>query len=71
MRDNVDTQEEVAVHMCGFDGVRRGNHFRGEPIRKPEVEDRVKKLKHGKATGKDEVTRERVKGGCYMVGYWI
>ena len=22
---NIDTQEQVAIHMCGFDGVRRGN----------------------------------------------
>ena len=29
---NIDTQEQVAVHMCGFDGVRRGNYFGGEPI---------------------------------------
>ena len=27
---NRDTQEQVAIHMCGFDGVRRGNHFGGE-----------------------------------------
>ena len=55
---NVDTQEEVGVHMCGYDGVRRGNYFGGEPIRKIEVEERVKKLKNGKAAGKDEVTEE-------------
>ena len=34
---NIDTQEEVAVHMCGFDGIRRGNYFRGEPIVRAEV----------------------------------
>ena len=28
--NNIDTQEEVAVHMCDCDGVRRGNYFRGE-----------------------------------------
>ena len=22
---NIDTQEEVAVHMCSFDGIQRGN----------------------------------------------
>ena len=49
---NMDTQEHVAVHMCGFDGVRRGNYFGGEPIRRMEVEVRVEKLKNGK----DEVT---------------
>ena len=42
---NIDTQEEVTVHMCGFDGIQRGNYFGGEPIRKAEVELRVGKLK--------------------------
>ena len=23
----IDTQEEVAVHMCGFDGIQRGNYL--------------------------------------------
>ena len=29
---NIDThtQEEAAVHMCGFEGIRRGNYFGGE-----------------------------------------
>ena len=31
---NIDTQELVAVHMCVFDGVRRGNFFGGEPTGK-------------------------------------
>ena len=26
---NIDTQEQVVVHMCGFDGIRRGNYFGG------------------------------------------
>ena len=47
---NVDTQEGVGVHMCGNDGVRRGNYFGGEPIRKIEVEERTK---NGKGAGKD------------------
>ena len=38
---NTDTQEEVAVHICGFDGIRRGNYFGGVPIGRPEVELRV------------------------------
>ena len=25
---NINTQEQVAVYMCGFDGVQRGNYFR-------------------------------------------
>ena len=28
---NINTQEHVAVRMCGFDGIRRGNYF-GELI---------------------------------------
>ena len=35
---NKDTQEQVAVHMCGFDRVWRGNYFGGEPIRRKEIE---------------------------------
>ena len=41
--------------MCGFDGIQRGNYFRGEPTGGAEVEVRVGKLKNGKATGKDEI----------------
>ena len=52
----VDTQEQVEVHMCGFDRIRRSNYFRGKPIRRAEVKVRVVKLKNGKAAGKDEVT---------------
>ena len=41
--------------MCGFDGVQRGNYFRGELIRRTEVEVRVEKIKSGKAACKDEI----------------
>ena len=68
---NLDTQEEIRVHMCGYDGVRRGNYFGGEPMRKIEVEERVKKLKNGRATGKDDVTGEMLKGGGDEVADWI
>ena len=64
---NVDTQEEVGVNMCGDDGIRRWNYFGGEPIRKTEVEERVKNLKNEKAAGKDEVTEEIEKGGGDVV----
>ena len=50
---NIDTQEKVAVHMCGFYGIRRGNYFGGEPIGRADVEVRVGKLKSGKASGKE------------------
>ena len=33
---NVDTQEQVAVYMCGFDGIQGGNYFGGVPIWKTE-----------------------------------
>ena len=54
----MDTQEQVAVHMCGFDGFQRGNYFRGEPIWRTEVEVRVGKFKNEMAAGKNEVTGE-------------
>ena len=38
--------------MCGFDGVERDNYFGGEPIRRTEIEGRVRKLMNGKAKGK-------------------
>ena len=60
---NMDTEEEVTIHMCGFDGVQRGNYFGGEPIRGTEVEVRVGKLKDGKVARKNEVTGEVVKDG--------
>ena len=45
---NIDTQEQVAVHMRGFDVIQRGNYFGAQPIRRNEVEVRVEKLKKGK-----------------------
>ena len=57
--------------MCGFHGVRRGNYFGVESIRKTEAEQRVKKLKNGKGAGKNEVIEELVKGGGDVMVYWI
>ena len=34
---NIDIQEQVPVHMCGFHGIWRGNNFRGERIRRAKV----------------------------------
>ena len=31
---NIDTKEQVPVHMCGFDGIQRSNYFGGEKIKK-------------------------------------
>ena len=52
--------------MCGFDGVRKGNYIRGEPIGRAEAEARVGMLKNGKAASKDEITGEVIKGGGDM-----
>ena len=60
---NIDTQKQVAIHMCGFDKVWSGKYFGGVPIRKMEIEVRLGKLKNGKATVKDKVTGEMIKGG--------
>ena len=68
---NIDTQEEVAVHMCGFDGIRRGNYFGGKLIERAEVEVRVGKLKNEKAAGKDEITGEMIKGEGDRVVNWV
>ena len=68
---NIYTQEQVALHICDFDGIRRDNYFGEEPIRRTEVEVKMGKLKNGKAAGKDEVTGEMIKGGGDRVVDWI
>ena len=67
---NIDTQEQVAVHMCDFDRVWRGNYLGGEPIGRADVEVRVGKLKNGKAAVGDEITGEMIKGGDDRVVDW-
>ena len=57
--------------MCGFDRIRRGNYFGGEPIERAEVEVRVGKLKNVKTVGRDEITGEMIKGGGDRVVDWI
>ena len=59
--NNIDTQKQVAVQMCGFDWIRR----------RAEVEVRVGKLKNGKATVGDEITGEMIKGEGDRVADWI
>ena len=68
---NIDTQEQVTVNLAGSDGARRGNYFRGEPIRRTEVEVRVGKLKNGEAASKDDVRGEIIKRGADRVVDWI
>ena len=70
-QNNIDTIEQVAVHMCAFDGIRRGSYFGGEQNGRAEVEVRVGKLKNGKPAGKDEITGEMIKGGGHRVLDWI
>ena len=67
---NKDTQEQVAVQMCGYDGIWRGNYFKGEPIGRAEVEVRVNKLKKRKGRFKNEITGEMIKGGDRVMD-WI
>ena len=45
---------QVAVQVCGFDGVQRGNYFRGEPIWSTGME--WSGVKSRKGARKDEVT---------------
>ena len=68
---NIDTEEQVAVHICDFYGIWRGNYVGGQPIGRAEVEVRIGKLKKGKATCKDEITEEMIKGGGDRVLDWI
>ena len=67
---NIDTQEQVAVQMCGFDGIWSGNYFEGEPIGRAEVEVKGK-LKNGKAASKDKITVEMIKGEGDRMVDWI
>ena len=68
---NINTEDEVAAHMCGFDGIRRGNYFGGEPIGRVGVEVRMGKLKNGKAASKDDITGEIIKSEGDGVVDWI
>ena len=69
--NNIYIQEQVAVLMCGFDGIQRGNYLGGNPIGRAEVEVRVRKLKNGKAAGQDEIIEEMINGGGDRVLDWI
>ena len=51
--------------------VWRGNYFVGEPIRRTEVEVRIGKFKNGKEAGKNNVTKEMIKGSGDRVVDWI
>ena len=55
---NIDTQEEVTVNMCGFDGIWRGIYFGGEPIGRAEVEVSGQAQEWKGAADNDEITGE-------------
>ena len=61
-----DTHEQVAVKICGFNGDQSGNYCEGK-LNRTKVEVRVRKLKNGRATGKDEITGRVIKSGSDMV----
>ena len=56
----------IAIHVCDFNGVQRGNYIGEEPIKRTEVKVKVGKFKNRKAAGKDEVTGEMIKGWRWM-----
>ena len=60
----MDTHEHVTVHMCGFDGIRRGNYFRGRLVRRTGVEVRVRKLRNRKDAIKGGHWRDRKGWRC-------
>ena len=54
---NIDTQEQVGIHIYDFDGFEEViNYFGGEPIGRTKVEVRMGKLKNGKTASRDEIT---------------
>ena len=55
---NIDPHELNVVHMCFFSDTQRFNYFKGEPVRRTDVQGRV-----GKAASKDEVKGEMIKVG--------
>ena len=62
----METQQQVAGYMCGFDGVQRGNYFGGESIG-TKVEVRVGKLRNMKVAYMYQSTGNMVNGGGEMV----
>ena len=58
---NIDTQEHVAVYMCAFDGIRRGNYFGEEPTGRADVEV-IKRETHewkGHRRGRDNWSNDK------------
>ena len=57
----MDTEDQVAAHICYFGCVQKGNY----------LEERMGKVKSGKAAGRDKVTGEMIKGWGELVITWI
>ena len=57
--------------MYSFNGIRRGNYFKGEPVGIAKFGVRAGMLKNGKAACKDEITGEMIKGGGDRLVDWI
>ena len=56
--------------MCDrWNSEKYSNYFGGEQIGRAEVEVGMGKFKNGKATGKDEIAREMIRGGGDRVLY--
>src|SRR5678816_1679135 len=68
---NINSNDEVIVNVCGFDGARRNRYFGDKVISKEEVMGRVRKLKNGKSAVIDEITGEMIKNEGEMVIDWI
>ena len=57
--------------MYGFDGIWKCNYFGEVSIRRAEVGVRERNLRNVKATGKDDISGEMIKGGGDRVVDWI
>src|SRR5678815_4077047 len=68
---NINSNEEVIVNVCGFDGARGNRYFGDEVISKEEVMGRERMLKNGKSEGIDEIPGEMIKKGREMGIEWI
>ena len=45
---NIDKEEDLTFHMCGFSGGGKGKYLGGDPVGRTEVEVKVKKTQKWK-----------------------
>ena len=57
-------------YICGFYGIRRGNYFEEELIRRNDKDVRLKRPRNRKVADKVEVNGEMVKVGVRLVIDW-